>query len=644
MDYQRVLNAEQLRVVTAPDGPCVVLAAAGTGKTRVIVYRVAWLIEHGIPPERILLLTFTNRAAAEMLRRTQDTVGASVGGIWAGTFHHFANRILRQQAPAIGYPQDYLILDRDDAEAFVRRLVAPHHREDATFPALHLLLRLFSEAINTEKPLETILQARLPLPTVDAAAILRLQEQYTRHKYEQGCMDFDDLILQVARLFREHPTILRRYQEQFLHILVDEYQDTNRLQAEIVDQLSARTGNVMVVGDDFQSIYSWRGADFRNLLTFSERHPGARTHRLETNYRSVPEILAVANACIAHNPGQAQKTLRSVRESYRKPVVPRVRDGADQARYVAYRILALRREGYSYSDVAILYRAHHHAMEMELELRRQGIPYWVTSGLRFFEQVHIKDVCSILQVAIRPTDLLAFERLLTLLPGVGLKTVARIWPTLGHRFDAADATARTILRNQLRPSTRKSWDAVEPILVSCRTAGMDVHPGEVLARFTDAFYASYAMAHFDNAPERLDDIQALIAYTTHFANAEAFLSDVALLTNLDAEEEPLRHPQHDSVRLSTVHQAKGLEWPVVFVLWLADGMFPSGRTLMETPGGEAEERRLFYVAVTRAKDELFLCAPQTRQNRDGVPMPCLPSRFLTELPPELFHAEHPGWV
>jgi len=431
------------------------------------------------------------------------------------------------------------------------------------------------------------------------------------------------------------------YQDKFQYVLVDEYQDTNTIQAQLVDNIAAKNRNVLVVGDDFQSIYAWRGANFRNIMSFPVKYADARTYKLETNYRSVPEILAVANACIAGNPDQFQKTLRATRESNKKPIVAVMRDGDEQGRYVAAQVRKLRREGYKLSDIAILYRAHFHAMELQMELTRERLPFVITSGLRFFEQAHIKDVCAILRILENPTEEVSFARIMRMLPGVGEKTAATLWLKLGNRFDAQDAGCRKRLREILKPAALAVWKEIDPILAAYRDEGLQDDGGEVIHRFAKAFYAQHAANTFEDFERRLEEIDELVLYTSEFESVQQFLSDVALLTNLDSEVEKMAEETKEAVRLTTVHQAKGLEWPVVIIIWATDGMFPSSRSLNETDGGEAEERRLFYVAVTRAKDELFLCVPEVRRARDGGVMFCQSSRFIEELPPGLVDRTHP---
>lgn len=636
IEFEKDLNPEQLAAATAPDGPLLILAAAGTGKTRTLVYRVAYLVEtKQVDPGRILLLTFTNRAAREMLARACALVQRNVGGLWGGTFHHMANRILRRHARILDYPENFTILDRDDTLSLIKQCVVECRLKDKEFPKAEVLASLFSATANTEIPLATVIANRFPGEPVNGEGIERVQGVYLRKKKSIGAMDFDDLLVNGLRLFREQVEILQQYQERFLYTLVDEYQDTNTIQAEWVDLIAARHRNLLVVGDDFQSIYSWRGADYRNIMSFPERYADTRTFLLETNYRSVPDILDVANACIAGNPRQFQKTLRGTRDRYHRPMVVRTGNGAEQARWVIDQVQRLRREGYRLSDMAVLYRAHFHAMELQMELARGGVPFVITSGARFFEQAHIKDVCALLRLYQSPGDELAFHRLLLLLPKVGDKTAAKVWAALNRKFDPQAGCDREKVRQRLPTLAQATWQEIDRVLQGVEAEGLQVQAGEIIRRFVEAYYRRYAMNHYENYDRRLEDLQELIAFTTRFQSLEQFLSEMALQSNLDAEAANDAGLKDNSLRLSTVHQAKGLEWAVVFVLWAAEGMFPSGRALTDGDQGDEEERRLFYVAVTRAKDELFFGVPDRRRTADGHDYPVLPSRFLREIPGDL---------
>jgi len=643
IDFEHDLNPEQLATVQAPDGPLLVLAAAGTGKTRTLVYRLANLVARGVEPQRILLLTFTNKAAREMLERARMIVGPEMSGLWNGTFHHLANRVLRRHAHLLDFALDFTILDRDDSISLMKACLKELKLNDKQFPVAEVLMTVLSTAVNKRRELADAVNSYFGDHPVNAADVLRVLELYGKKKRGLNAMDFDDLLVNSLELFRRHQEVLARYQEQFLYVMVDEYQDTNMIQCDLVDLLAARHRNIMVVGDDFQSIYSWRGADYRNILTFPKRYPDARQFKLETNYRSVPEILALANACIAGNPRQYQKTLRSTRAPHRRPIFAVLRDGTHQARYVVEQIRRLHRAGFAWRDMAVLYRAHYHAMELQLELAREKIPFVVMSGIRFFEQAHIKDACSLLRIMHNRKDELAFIRLLCLFPGVGEKTAAKIWEKLGGNFDARQAAQRLSLAKAMPAAARAAWGKIEELLEKYNAGDEGRDPSKVIPNFISGFYDEYLLETYDDYERRLEDLNGLVGFLGEFDSVEEFLNEVALVTNLDADMDRMDGIAADCLRLTTVHQAKGLEWRAVFILWTADGMFPSNRSLNEA-GGDEEERRLFYVAVTRAKDELFLCFPSVRRNADGGVNFLNPSRFLLEVPPESLQTEQIGFI
>lgn len=639
IDFRAELNEQQYQVVTAPDGPVLVIAAAGTGKTRALTYRVAHLVEEReIDPARILLLTFTNKAAREMLERAVVLVGESVGGLWGGTFHHMANRLLRRHAPALHFPSDYGILDQDDSRSLIRACLEDLKLKGKDFPKPEVLGSLFSLAANRNVEVAGLADQRFSFRPAWVEDIVRVHAAYLEKKRALQVMDFDDLLVNGLRLFQEAPSILERYQRHFQYILVDEFQDTNIIQSDWIDLLAQGHRNLLAVGDDFQSIYAWRGADYRNIMRFRDRYPDAAVIKLEINYRSVPEILEVANACIAGNPEQFQKTLRPVRDTHRRPYLVRPSGGLDQARYIIDRVHHLQREGYALEQMAILYRAHFHAMEIQLELTRADIPYVLTSGVRFFEQAHIKDVCAAVRLAVRPHDELAFQRVLCLFPKIGQKTAQKIWGKLGRRFPADDPDGLVRVAEHLPAAIRDRWQPVGQIFLDAWYESFRDRPGELIQRYAAAFYEEYAAAAFDSAQRRIEEIAELVNFASRYETAEAFINEIALLTNVDTGFGATNSSDRPGIRLSTIHQAKGLEWEVVFVPWLNDGLFPSMRSLNDT-ADDAEERRLFYVCTTRAKDELYLCAPGSRRSRDGSILPQIPSRFISELPPRLLQRQ-----
>ncbi len=430
IDYAAELNEQQLAAVTAPPGPILVIAGAGSGKTRTLTYRVAYLLENGIDPRNILLLTFTNKAAREMLNRVANLLPVDASGLWGGTFHSVGNRILRRHGTALGYSSGFTIMDREDQKDLINTVVASAgiDPKEIRFPKGDVLAEIFSFVVNTEMPMEALLADKFPyfLPLLDK--IQDVRARYEKKKKATNSVDFDDLLQKTLLMFQQHERIAEIYRRQFQFILVDEYQDTNKIQADLVDLLARDHRNLMVVGDDAQSIYSWRGANFQNILEFPKRYADAQLFKIEMNYRSVPEILEVANAAIAANVQQFRKHLSATRESKTlKPALVALNDGAEQAQFVAQRILELRDENTDLNDVAVLYRAHYHALELQLELSRRGIPYQITSGIRFFEQAHIKDVTSFIRFVANPRDEVAFHRMVKLLPGIGNRTAENLW-------------------------------------------------------------------------------------------------------------------------------------------------------------------------------------------------------------------------
>src|SRR5437870_3012401 len=637
VDYAAELNEQQLAAVTAPPGPILVIAGAGSGKTRTLTYRVAYLLENGIDPRNILLLTFTNKAAREMLVRVTNLLPVDASGLWGGTFHSVGNRILRRHGTALGYSSGFTIMDREDQKDLINTVVAGAGIDPKVirFPKGDVLAEIFSFVVNTEKPLEQLLAEKFPyfLPLLDK--IQDVHERYEKKKKATNSMDFDDLLQKTLLMFQQHERIAEIYKRQFQFILVDEYQDTNKIQADLVDLLACDHRNVMVVGDDAQSIYSWRGANFQNILEFPKRYPDAQVFKIEMNYRSVPEILDVANAAIAANVQQFRKHLSATRDSKAlKPALVALNNSAEQAQFVAQRILELRDENVDLNEVAVLYRAHYHALELQLELSRRGIPYQITSGIRFFEQAHIKDVISFLRFVANPRDEVAFKRMVKLLPGIGNRSAENLWnawdKSLNERGEIISWSERLLAMN-VSAKSKKHWTQLAHTLDEIATGGQPNPPSEMITSVVEAIYDDYAKVNFTNYELRQEDLNQLAAFARQFKDVNEFLSQLALITNVDAEAAPNQTGDKEAVNLSTVHQAKGLEFHTVFVLWLTDGMFPSTRSMDQQKDLE-EERRLFYVAITRAKDELYFTYPHMRLTGGYGDVFQRPSRFLKEIP------------
>ena len=638
IDYEAELNDAQRAAVTALPGPALVIAGAGSGKTRTLTYRVAYLLEQGVPADRILLLTFTNKAAKEMMGRVTDLIGQDMSELWGGTFHSIGHRVLRRHAETLGFNRSFTIQDREDAKGLVNACIAEAEIDvKATrFPKPDVVGDIGSLAINKQQTVREVIEDRYPWFEPLSAQIEDVLTRYTARKQAQGLMDFDDLLVLWLKLLKEHEEVRELYQKRFQFVLVDEYQDTNQLQAELIDLLGERYKNVMVVGDDSQSIYSWRGANYENIIEFPKRYPKAQVYKIETNYRSTPEILQLANAAIAANTRQFAKELAASRGPGEKPVLAVCSAADEQAAFVAQRALELREEGIELNDMAVLYRSHFHALEMQLELTRRNIPFSITSGIRFFEQAHIKDVTSYLKWLANPRDEQAFKRLALMLPGVGGKTAMKLWDQFLTAHTDTTPMAETLQRCAAVPKKAKvPWAQFSATVSQLESEPVVGDAGKMIELIVEAGYDAYVEANYDKAPQRLDDIEQLGVFARQYETLETFLAELALLTNVEAEQDRAEEDD-EKIRLSTIHQAKGLEFKVVFVVMLCDGMFPSNRSL-DSLDGEEEERRLFYVAITRAQDELYLSYPMIRTVAGGSSDDMIqqPSRFLNELPGDL---------
>jgi DNA helicase-2/ATP-dependent DNA helicase PcrA len=684
--YEDELNAEQLEVVMAGDGPLLVIAGAGSGKTRALTYRVSRLIEDGVDPNDILLVTFTNKASREMLSRVEQLVTVDTRRIWGGTFHSIGNRLLRRHAETIGYRSSFTILDDEDSKEMMESAISSLGIKtlEKRFPKGDVLLDIYSFLINTRTPLELHLEQNYPHFAIYRDEIVNVFRRYKERKREANAMDFDDLLVNWKLLLDDHPDVGEALKRRFRSILVDEYQDTNKLQADIIDAMASEKRNVMVVGDDAQSIYSFRGASFENILTFPLRFLDAKIYKLETNYRSTPQILALANASMSHNRFQFRKELLAVRGGGPEPAVVGVDDVFEQAAFVAQRILELRDEGESLADIAVLYRSHYQSLELQMELSRRLIPYEIRSGVRFFEQAHIKDVIAYLKIVTNSRDELSWKRVLKLYPKIGEKTASEVWGRISSAHDPLEAFLRGPSPGPSRhplPASRGEGlstsrgeggrrpdegrlNLLKSLLEMLAGEGMKHNPSESIRLIVEKGYADYARAKFANAQARLDDLEQLSQYALRYDDVNAFLDEVALANPMTGEDVAVVGPEDEKIVLSSVHQAKGLEWRVVFVIWLADGRFPSQRAL-RVPGGivkvpetnvpeefalmladekereiiipgEEEERRLFYVAVTRAKQELYLVFPVMARDRGGMDVLMEPSRFVRELPGETY--------
>ncbi len=634
VDYDRELNDEQREVVLAGGGPILVIAGAGSGKTRTLVYRVARRIESGVDPSRILLLTFTNKAAREMLRRVETLLTVDTRRLMGGTFHSVGNRLLRRFGTRVGVGANFTILDSEDCREMLESSISDQKIPvtEKRFPRGDVLLDLHSFTINTSRPFREVLAERAPHFLSLEEEIVRVFQRYAERKRAANACDYDDLLIAWKRLLEQSPETAAALAASYDEILVDEYQDTNRLQGQIVDGMARGKRNVTVVGDDAQAIYSFRGASFENIAGFPERYPDAKTFRLTRNYRSTPEILALANASIANNRRQFPKELTASRGPGAMPAVVALPDIPDQARFTAQRLLEWHDEGERLSDLAVLYRAHYQALELQIELTRRGIPYEIRSGMRFFEQRHVRDVLAFLRLVVNPKDELSWKRALKVFPRVGERSAAAVWEAIGGRPDPLAAFRERGARGIELP--RGSSGAIESfrlLLGRLDSPALRSSPADAIREVVEGVYRDFARAKFPNGEARLDDLEQFAQFAQAYDSLRSFLEEVTLFNELSGEDVVAGETEDDRVVLSSVHQAKGLEWSRVIVMGLSEGRFPSYRSAVTEEGLE-EERRLFYVAVTRAKNEVALVYPMLARDRYGVDVILEPSRFVTELP------------
>ncbi|KPK00305.1 MAG: hypothetical protein AMK71_08490, partial [Nitrospira bacterium SG8_35_4] len=572
IDLSSHLNPEQLAAVTSGDGVSLVIAGAGSGKTRVVTYRVAYLIDNGIPPSRIMLLTFTNKAAREMLHRVELLIKGETRRVAGGTFHHIGNMILRKYGAAMDINPNFTILDREDSKNLIESCVAELSlRKDKMFPKGAILMDIIGYAVGAERSIGDVIEERFPHVLVYADDIADLKNLYEKKKRLMNHMDFDDLLSFWKELLITVPEVKERLSEKYLYVLVDEYQDTNKIQAEIVDLMASKSKNLMVVGDDSQSIYSFRGACFDNIIEFPERYPGAQIFTLATNYRSTEEILRLANKSIAHNTRQFPKELHSLKRTGPLPALVPLQNNAQQAEFISQRILDLIDEGVPLAEIAVLYRSHYQSMDLQMELTRRRIPYEVRSGLRFFEQAHIKDIISYLRAVLNPRDEISWIRILKLTPGIGSITAKKIFGHIADSEHPLELVTSDALTKYIPKRGKDSWHLFRDSMKS--------HPSEAIREILGAGYDNHLKSTYENYEERKEDIEQLSIYANNFKSTNDFLSDLALLTSVQAEDVVEPGEEGESIVLSTIHRAKGLEWSRVFVIGLTDGGLPPARAM-----------------------------------------------------------------
>lgn len=622
IEYEKNLNPQQLKVVMQADGPSLVLAGAGSGKTRVLIYRLAYLLDKGVRPENILLMTFTNRAANEMINRAELLLKSSLPRLWAGTFHHIGNITLRKEAEFIGYSPNFTIVDKEDAHDLLEDCMEELglYKKTKMFPKKNILYNIYTLAVNSLESIEQTISRFHPHLEEYTQDVKKILHHYQKKKQNANIMDFADLLSKWYGLL-EDTVIGAKYSSLFHYILVDEYQDTNKLQFEIIQRLSRQHNNVLVVGDDAQSIYSFRAADINNILDFPKKFEGTRIFKLEINYRSNPPILKLANDIIRHNINQFPKTLKPLKTGGEIPAVVTTKDVYQQARFIGQRIVELTREGIPINEIAVLFRSRFQALEVEMELLKRNIPYIIRGGLRFFEQAHIKDVLSYLKILTNGKDELSFKRAVCLHSGIGRNYAYKIWELFRKNQPEMGSIEKELPKRQ-----REGFLEFAQLLEKLKKTKNPVSAlNEILKS-----YKRYCYLSFDNADERIMDLEELTKMAANYNNIRQFLLDLGAFEDFKGETRLSASERQEALVLSTIHQAKGLEWEVVFLIGFCDYEFPNPKAL-GTEGMLEEERRLFYVAATRTKSLFYMTYPQTKYAFRNGAIICRPSQFLYEL-------------
>jgi DNA helicase-2/ATP-dependent DNA helicase PcrA len=635
IQYEAQLNAAQLEAVTTFDGPILVIAGAGSGKTRTLTYRVARLVEEGVAPSSILLLTFTRKAAHQMLQRAAQLLDNRCEGVSGGTFHSFGNLVLRKNAHALGFNSNFSVLDRADAEALISLLRkeisgASHVR---SLPRKHSLANIFSRAVNKMISIEDVVYDDYPHMSDELEAINNIYYSYRQYKSQNNFLDFDDLLVYLLQLLKNNPDIRNRMASAYRYLMVDEYQDTNKIQAEILYLLTGLSNNIMVVGDDSQSIYAFRGANFRNIMQFPEMFPGTRTITLEENYRSVQPILNLTNLIIEQAKEKYSKRLFTSKAGGPLPLLIEANSENEQSQYIVSKIEELCRQGIALSRIAVLFRAGYHSFDLEIELNREQIPFIKVGGFKFVESAHIKDVLAHLRVICSPNDRISWYRILLLIDKVGPATAQKIYEAVEN--EGSGYTAILSLKSKL--TAAKGFQRLKNLFSALDTHVMSLDKmGEAVINY----YLPILKERYDDHPKRAKDLEQLLAIMERYRSLEQFLTDMALEPPNATIGDTLaaETPADDRLVLSTIHSAKGLEWHTVFIIWALDGRFPSPHALQKEADLE-EELRLMYVAATRACENLIFTYPCDVYDRSLGLVLNRPSRFIDMIPPALL-AKH----
>lgn len=623
INYEENLNPQQLKAVREADGPSLVLAGAGSGKTRVLIYRLAFLLENSVPPQNILLATFTNKAANEMINRAEVLLKSTLQGLWAGTFHHLGNVILRKEASVLGYSANFTIVDKEDSKDLIDdcREELGFLTKDRLFPKKDVISNIYSLTVNSLREVDETIAVFYPHLEEFLPQIKRVVTHYEKKKKEANIMDFDDLLMNWFKILQQKD-ICEKYAAILRHILVDEYQDTNKLQFEILKKISSYHKNILAVGDDAQSIYSFRGAAINNLLDFPKTFEGAKIFKLEVNYRSTPQILCLANEIIKNNINQFPKTLKAIKNPRDLPVILKTTDVYQQAKFTAQQIMELNHEGIPLKEIAVLFRSRFQSLELEMELLKRNIPYIVRGGLRFFEQAHIKDVMAYLKILTNPKDELSFKRAISLHKGIGRGYALQIWEKL-----VRERKSPLEIEKELPKRQKEGFKEFAQLLGTIRT----LQTPQKSLREILKFYKDYCYLTFDNPDERIQELEELAKMAINFPTVHNFLTDLGSYEEFKGETMLAAWDKEEILVLSTIHQAKGLEWEAVFLIGFSDYEFPNPKAL-NSPDMMEEERRLFYVAVTRAKSNLYITYPQNKYTFKNGLIVSRASMFLYELP------------
>lgn len=623
IEYKKVLNPAQLASVTHGSGPLLVIAGAGSGKTRTLTYRVARLVEDGVNPNTILLLSFTRKASQEMLKRAVQLLDHRCHQVSGGTFHSFANTILRRYCAKVGFEKGFSIIDRSDSEdliGMIRKELGGVY-DERKLPRKSTLANIYSRSINKAVSIEEVVDDDYPHFWPEVEIISEIRDLYQLRKREHYFCDYDDLLVYLHQLLNQNEDIRQKLASYYQHILVDEYQDTNLLQADIISLLADSKQNIMVVGDDSQSIYAFRGANFKNIITFPDRFADTVTIKLEENYRSRQPILDLTNALIEEAREKYSKTLFTKRGGGALPKLVACLSEASQSRYVSDEIMHLVDKGVPLNDIAVLFRASFHSFDLELELARHSIPFMKYGGFKFTESAHIKDVLAHLKILYTPKDRLSWHRVLQLLKKVGPKTAKKIYDTIVEQNIGASG----LLSMPLKINPASDIDRLKALIESVKD---DTVPIEQKGAAIVQYYLPLLKARFDDHPRRLMDLQQLLTIMERYDHLEDFFADMALEPpNTSTVGQLTIDEETDRLNLSTVHSAKGLEWHTVFVIWALDGRFPSHHAIDSTDALE-EERRLMYVAATRAREKLFITYPCQVYDRSTQTVLYRPSRFV----------------